>query len=187
MQHDNRSVLEARLAALERRVQWYQRLALALGLTLVLAISLAARTLPSGGEVLQVRRLEVVDEAGKVGFTAYATAVGGRIEVYNDVGRQVFSAGAVQGGQEPAGLWDRTLQSIDRQGREVDQQRRMLEDVGRQLRNLPPLRQGAGDSESQHRDMAQLRFDVEQQRRALENVDRQLQSLSSQVRSLERR
>ena len=187
MQHDNFSVMEARLAVLERRVYWYQRLMFALGLGLVLGVSLAARTIPSGGDVLQTRRLDVLDEAGNVGFTAYATAVGGRIEVFNNTGRQVFSAGAVQGGQEPAGLWDRTLQSIDRQGREVDQQRRMLEDVGRQLRNLPPLRQGAGDSESQHRDMAQLRFDVEQQRRALENVDRQLQSLSYQVRSLERR
>src|SRR6266851_1528586 len=187
MQDANLAIVSTRLTVLERRVRWYQRLTLALGLGLVLGVSLAARTVPSVVDVLQARRLEVVDEAGKVGFTAYATAVGGRIEVLNHTGRQVFSAGTVQGGKEPVGLWEQTLQTIDRQRRELDQQRRMLEDLGRQLRNLPPSRQTTGGLESQSQEFARLRQDIEQQRRALDTVDRQLQTLSYQLRSLERR
>src|SRR2546426_7641493 len=159
MQDANLAIVSARLTVLERRVRWYQRHTLALGLGLGLGVSLAARTVPSSGDVLQARRLEVVDEAGKVGFTAYATAVGGRIEVLNHTGRQVFSARAGQGGKEPVGLWEQTLQTIDRQGRELDQQRRMLEDLGRQLRTLPQSRQAAGSVESPSQDMARLRQD----------------------------
>jgi hypothetical protein len=124
---------------------------------------------------------------GHVRVTAYATAVGGRIEVVNNAGRQVFSAGAVQGGTEPVGLWEQTLQSIDRQGRDLGQQRRMLDDLGRQVQQLTPARQSAAEREPQSRDLAQLRFDVEQQRRAVDAVERQLQSLTYQLRSLERR
>jgi hypothetical protein len=194
MQDDNLSVIDSRLAALEYRVRWYRRLTFALGLGLLLGVSLAARTVPSVADVLQTRRLEVVDEAGKVGVAVYATAVGGRIEVLNNAGRQVFSAGAVQGDKEPVGLWEQTLRTIDRQGRELDQQRRMLEDLGRQLHNLLQARQTTGDhapqssgNAPQSYDITQLRFDVEQQRRAIEAVDRQLQSLTYQLRSLERR
>ena len=187
MQENSLSILESRLSTLEHRVRWYQRLTLVLGLALVLGVSLAARTMPSVSDVLQVRRLEIVDEAGKVGVTTYATAAGGRIEVLNNAGRQVFSAGNVQGGKEPVGLWEQMLQTIDRQGRELVQQRRMLDDLGRQLQNLSPSRQTAAEREPQARDLAQLRFDVEQQRRALDAVDRQLQSLTHQLRSLERR
>lgn len=187
MRDNNLLAMETRLAALERRVRGYQRLTLALVVVLVLGVSLAARTVPAVSEALQVKRLEVVDESGKVGFAAYATAVGGRIEVLNSAGRQVFSAGAVQGGKEPVGLWEQTLQSINRQGNALDQQRRMLDDLGRQLRNLPQTRQAPGDREPQSRNIDQLRFDVDQQRRALDAVDRQLQSLTYQLRSLERR
>jgi len=187
MRDDNLLVIESRLAALERCLRWYQRLAFALGLGLGLAVSLAAQAVPAVLDVLRTRRLEVVDEAGKVGVTAYATASGGRIEVLNNTGRPVFAAGAVQGGKEPIGHWEQTLQTIDRQGRELDQQRRMLEDFGRQLRNLLQARQAAGEHAPQSYDMTQLRFDVEQQRRAIEAVDRQLQFLTNQLRSLERR
>jgi len=187
MRDNNLAIIGTRLAVLERRVRWYQRLTLALGLGLVIGVSLAARTVPSIADVLQVRRFEVVDEAGKVGVTAYTTAVGGRLEVVNHTGRQVFSAGTVQGGQEPVGLWEQTLQSSDRQGRELDQQRRMLDDLGRQLHRLPQSRQATGSLEPQSEDIARLRQDVEQQRRAIDTVDRQLQSLVYQLRSLERR
>jgi hypothetical protein len=187
MWDDHLSVVDRRLAALECRVRWYRRLTLALGLGLLLGVSLAARTVPSVADVLQTRRLEVVDEAGKVGVTAYATAAGGRIEVLNNAGQQVFSAGTVQGGKEPVGLWEQTLRTIDRQGRELDQQRRILEDLGRQMRTFSQARQTTGDHAPQSYEMTQLRFDVEQQRRAIEAVDRQLQSLTYQLRSLERR
>ena len=186
MRDNNLAIIGTRLAVLERRVRWYQRLTLALGLGLIIGVSLAARTVPSIADVLQVRRFEVVDEAGKVGVTAYTTAVGGRLEVVNHTGRQVFSAGTVQGGQEPVGLWEQMLQSSDRQGRELDQQRRMLNDLGRQLR-LPQSRQATGSLEPQSEDLTRLRQDVEQQRRAIDAVDRQLQSLVYQLRSLERR
>ena len=187
MREANSALMNARLTILERRVCCYQRLTLALGLVLVIGISLGAVTMPSVADVLQARRFEVVDEAGRVAVAAYATAVGGRLEVVSNIGRQVFSAGSVQGAKEPVGLWEQTLQTLDRQGSELDRQRRMLEDLGRQLRNLPQSRQPTGGLESQSQEFARLRQDIEQQRRALDTVDRQLQTLSYQLRSLERR
>lgn len=187
MRDDSLSVIAGRLAVLECLVRWYQRLTLALALGVVLGVSLAARTMPAVSDVLQAKRLEVVDEAGKVGVTAYATAGGGRLEVLNNAAQQVFSAGTIQGGKETVGLWEHTLRTIDRQGHELDQQRRMLEDLGRQIQKLAPARQTTGDHAPQSSAMTQLRFDMEQQRRALDAVDRQLQALTYQLRSLERR
>jgi hypothetical protein len=187
MRDDSLASLGVRLKTLERRVRRYQRLTLALGLVLVMGVSLAARGTASVTDVLQTKRFEVVDEVGKVVVAAYATTVGGRLEVVSNIGRQVFSAGSVQGAKEPVGLWEQTLQTIDRQGRELNQQRRMLEDLGRQFRNVPQARQTTGSSESQSQEFARLRQDIELQRRALDNVERQLQSFVYQLRSLERR
>src|SRR5262245_1127851 len=173
MREDNAASKHARLPILERRVRCYQRLTLTLGLVLVIGISLGAVTVPSIADVLQARRFEVVDEAGRIVVAVYATAVGGRLEIVSNKGRQVFSAGSVQSAPEPAGIWEQTLQSIDRQGRELDQQRRMLEDLGRQLRNLPQSRQTTGGAESQNLEFARMRQDIEQQRRALDTIDRQ--------------
>jgi hypothetical protein len=187
MRDDSLASLGVRLKTLERRVRRYQRLTLALGLVLVMGVSLAARGTASVTDVLQTKRFEVVDEVGKVVVAAYATTVGGRLEVVSNIGRQVFSAGSVQGAKEPVGLWEQTLQTIDRQGRELNQQRRMLEDLGRQFRNVPQARQTTGSAESQSQEFARLRQDIELQRRALDNVERQLQSFVYQLRSLERR
>jgi hypothetical protein len=187
MRQGNSVMMSARLTILERRVRCYERLILALALVLVLGISLGAVTMPSVADVLQARRFEVVDETGTVVVAAYATAVGGRLEVVSNIGRQVFSAGSGQGAKESVGLWEQTLQTIDRQGRELDQQRRRLEDLDRQLRNLPQARQSTGSLETQGLEFARLRQDVEQHRRALDMLDRQLQSLTFQLRSLERR
>jgi len=187
MREDNSAIMHARLTILEHRVRCYQRLTLALGLVLVIAMSLGAVTMPSVADVLQARRFEVVDEAGRVVVAAYTTSAGGRLEVVSNTGRHVFSAGSVQGATEPVVLWEQTLQTIDRQGRELDKQRHTLEDLGRQLRNLPQARQATGGLESQSTEFARLRQDVDQQRRTLDTVDRQLQSLSYQLRSLERR
>src|SRR5438093_11812494 len=131
MREDTSAIMNARLTMLERRVRCYQRLTLALGLVLVIGISLGAVPLPPVADVLQARRFEVVDETGRVVVAAYATAVGGRLEVISNIGRQVFSAGSIQGVKEPVGLWEQTLQTIDRQGPELDRQRRMLDDLRR--------------------------------------------------------
>ena len=187
MREDSLASMHARVTILERRVHCYQCLTLALGLVLVVGFSLAARDTPSVTDVLQVRRFEVVDGDGRAVVAAYATAVGGRLEVVSNIGRQVFSAGSVQGAKEPVGLWEQTLQTIDRQGRVLDQQRRMLEDLSRQLHNLLQARQTTGGLEIQSQEFTRLRQDVDQQRRALDIIDRQLQSLTFQLRSLERR
>ena len=187
MREDNLAIMNARVTILERRLHCYQRLTLALGLVLVVGFSLAARDAPSVADVLQARRFEVVDGAGRAVVAAYATAVGGRLEVVSNIGRQVFSAGSIQGVKEPVGLWEQTLQTIDRQGRTLDQHRRMLEDLGRQSRNLSQSHQTTGGLEFQSQVFARLRQDVDQQRRTLDSVERQLQSLSYQLRSLERR
>src|SRR5262245_24082438 len=93
MREENAASKHADLTILERRVRCYQRLALALGLVLVIGVGLGAVTMPSVAHVLQARRFEVVDEAGRVVVAAYATAGRGRLEVVSDTGRQVFSAG----------------------------------------------------------------------------------------------
>src|SRR5215470_5965038 len=160
MGEDNAAVMNVRLTILERRVRCYQRLILALGLILVIGISLGAVTMHPVADVLQARRFEVV----------------------SNIGRQVFSAGSVQGAQEPVGLWEQTLQTSDRQGRELDQQRRMLEDLSRQLHNLPQARQTTGGLEIQSQEFTRLRQDVDQQRRVLDMIDRQLQSFTFQLR-----
>src|SRR5215510_8495822 len=100
MREDNAASTHARLPILERRVRCYKRLTLTLGLVLVIGISLGAVTVPSIADVLQARRFEVVDETGRVVVAAYATAVGGRLEVVSNIGRQVFSVGSVQGVKE---------------------------------------------------------------------------------------
>ena len=78
MREDNLASMNARMTILERRVHCYQRLTLALGLVLVVGFSLAARDAPSVADVLQARRFEVVDEAGRAVVVAYTTVVGGR-------------------------------------------------------------------------------------------------------------
>ena len=187
MRGDNAASVHARLAILERRVRCYQRLTLALGLILVLGLCLGATTMPTVADVLQAKRFEVVDESSRVVVAAYATTVGGRLEVMSNIGRQVFSAGSIPGVKEPVGLWEQTRQSIDRQGQELDQQHRTLDELGRQFRNLPQARQSTGGTDSQSLEFSRMRQDIDQQRRALDTVDRQLQALSYQLRSLERR
>src|SRR5437870_5886596 len=113
MREANLASMSARLMLLERCVRRYQYLTLALGLVLVIGISLGAVTLPSVADVLQARRFEVVVEAERVAVVAYATAAGGRLEVLSNIGRQVFSAGSVPSATEPVGLWEQTLQTIE--------------------------------------------------------------------------
>src|SRR2546430_5527929 len=119
MREENSAIMNARLTILERRVCCYQRLTLALGLVLVIGISLGAVTLPSVADVLQARRFEVVDETGRVVVAAYATTGGGRLEVVNNMRRRVFSTGSVQGGKKSVGCQQRTRQTSGRQGREL--------------------------------------------------------------------
>ncbi|MBM3226895.1 MAG: hypothetical protein FJZ47_24275, partial [Candidatus Tectomicrobia bacterium] len=130
------NTLLMRLVDLERRLYWYQRLLLLLGLGLLLTLTIAARSVPVSTELLRARRLEIVDEAGKTGVVAYVTPQGGRLEVLSAGGRPGFSAGTVQGAAEPVGLWEQTLQTLERQGRTLEQQRRMLDDLNRQLQRL---------------------------------------------------
>jgi hypothetical protein len=187
MEDNSLEALHTRLASLESRVRWYKRLLLLLGLGLILGVSLAARSVPAGMDLLRVRRFEVVDEAGKVGVVAYATPKGGRLEVLQATGRPVFATGTVQGAPDPVGSWEQTLQTLEWQGRTLEQQHRMLDDLSRQLQRLPQTRQTTPEQAPHSNDIAQLRSELEQQRRTVEHLDRQLQSLSQQLRSLERR
>ena len=62
MREDHAATMSAHLTILERRVRCYQRLILALGLVLVIGISLGAVTMPSVADVLQARRFDPTGE-----------------------------------------------------------------------------------------------------------------------------
>lgn len=179
--------LTARMVLLEQMIRRYQRLLAAVGLLLVIGLSLAARPASTVLEVLQTRRLEVLDAAGNVGITAYVTALGGRLDVLQPTGRALFSAGTLQGDKAAVGLWEQAQQALERHGRELEQQRRLLDDLGRQLARQAHGRQPEGGALTQAPEWTQLQHDLAHQRRSLEALERQVQSLGIQIRTLERR
>src|SRR5262245_19188693 len=105
------AAIAGRLATLERRLRQYRRLSLGLGLLLLAGVSMASQTAPAPSPVVCSTRLEVVDEAGRVVFTAEAQKGGGTIRVFNQAG----NAGVVAAATELGGR----LEVLNREGQEI--------------------------------------------------------------------
>ncbi len=159
-------------------------------LTGIILLSLAATTPPSLPPTLQTQRLEVVDKAGQVRFVARATAQGGRLEVRNALGEILFSIGADPDDPERPDTWERTLRQINSHDRELTRNRRTLDALAQQLRQveleIQQLNRTLKATKSPENRKHQ-RHDLMQQRRALDALARQVSRLDRQVRSLERR
>ena len=196
--------MEARLATLERRLWWSHRLLLALGLLLLLSVSLASQPQPSVMTVLRTQRLEVVDTAGQVllvaeggagggaltlqnaagkrGIYTAASMSGGLLEVFDAAGQALFSVGLASGGLE--GRWEQTLRIVTRHSQELDRQRRLVDDLTQKRQALRQPSRPAGDSDLQ---ADRLRRDIDQQQRDLDRLTRQVEALTRQLQMLERR
>ena len=196
--------MEARLATLERRLRWSHRLLLALGLLLLLSVSLASQPQPSIMPVLRTQRLEVVDAAGQVlliaegragggaltlqnaagkrGVHTAASTSGGLLEVFDAAGQALFSVGLNSGGLE--GRWEQTLHTLTRHSQELDRQRRLVDDLTQKRQAFRQPSRPAGDSDLP---ADRLRRDVDQQQRDLDRLEHQVETLARQLQMLERR
>ena len=94
--------LEQRITALERRVQLHRRLIVAVILVAALLLMLAASQDPKVNDVVQTKRLEVFNQAGRRVFVAEAdsTSGHGRAAVLNASGGPVI----VATGEETGGI-----------------------------------------------------------------------------------
>lgn len=205
MEEPTLATFAARLTQLEHRVRWYRRLSLGLAGALLVGASLAAQPTPATVPLLRATRLEIVNAAGHValaaeagagggslrlwsqtgqgGIGAYATEFGGRVEVSDNQGKEIFSAGTQSGTRLP-GIWERERRTVVQQQRDQTQQQQALSQTTRQLRTLEQQSSGQGEIprlalvvEQQRRDLDQQRRDIDQQRRLIEAVERQLRSL----------
>jgi hypothetical protein len=143
-------------------------------------VVLTAEALQGGGA------LRVWSTKGKPGFGAYATDRGGRVEVLDHEGKEIFSAGT-PGGAELPGLWERQRRTLDQQQRALDQQRQEITRMGRQLSALEPRDRPGSELERLERTVEQQRRELDQLRRELDQQRRQSDAVERQLRFLERR
>lgn len=170
-----------------RTPRFKQRVRLSGGLVLIAALTLAAApTQPVAGR-LQVYRLEVVNEDGQSIFVVQSTKQGGRMEVKNNDGAIVFSAGAMPDDAKQAGLWEQTVHEIAALRRDLTRQRQEFQLLTRQFQ------EGERDNQRLHRLMqrdmpaATQNHDLARHERALDSLERRIQQLDSQVNRLQRR
>jgi hypothetical protein len=202
------TAIAERLAPLERHVRRYRRLSLGLGLLMLIGVCMAAQTPPDTSPVLRATRLEIVDDAGRVVFSAEAqkgggmirvltqagkagvvvaaTDLGGRLEVLNREGQEMFSVGT-QSGTTLSGLWERERRATEQQRRELDQLRQDLVQTTRQLRTFEPPARSGSDGGRLEQMVDQQRRDLDQQRRELDQQRRLIDALERQIRYLEHR
>ena len=172
---------------LPSRPYWLSRLGLVVSLAGMMALGLAATALQSVPQAMQTQRLEVVNDAGQVLVLAHATAQGGRVEVRNAGGDILFSVGVHPDDPALPGRWERTLRTIDTQGRDLTHHRRTLDIFTRQLRQVEQQVQHLTRTLRPTPDLERQRRDMEQQRRELDALERQVNQLRRQVQTLERR
>lgn len=105
---------EERLTRLERELtsqravlRRYRRLCAGLAPTIAAGACIAATSAGSIADVLQTRRLEVLDASGKLVFAATAGAQGGQMDLWNAAGRNVMRASVNPSGGDLA-IWNTT-------------------------------------------------------------------------------
>jgi hypothetical protein len=185
----------------KHRAVLYRRLCLAVGIVLLLGVSLAAQGPATSSEVVTARRVDIVNDAGqvvwraeareaggtvqmwnrdgKLSFTMLATPLGGHLEILNSAGQTVFSIGKAQTQNIPT-HWERHM-------RIVDQQQQELVQLGRRMSAIEQLDRSGSNLERHVRATEDMRRELDQQRRELDQQRRLIDALERQVRSLERR
>jgi len=157
------------------------------GLLIIAGLTLAAAPTQPVAERLQAYRLEVVNEDGQTIFVVQGTKQGGHMEVKNNDGTIVFSAGAMPDDAKQAGLWEQTVHEVAALRRDLTRQRQELQLLTRQFQE--------GERENQRfrrlmqRDIpaATQSHDLTRHERELDSLERRLQQLDSKVNRLERR
>lgn len=163
------------------------RLVLLLGLAMLAVATLAATPSQPPPAVLQAKRLEVVDDAGNVRFTAYTTRKGGRVEVRNDAGAIVFSIGLAEDEQEVSGVWERLRLDVEQQRRDMARQEQDLNTLTRRVQEVERQQQFLRRADQREQEVDRRLRDLEQQRRTLDMLERQIYQLSREIDRLERR
>ena len=87
--HERLCVLERKANRDRQSVRRYRLLCAALTLTLVGLLGAAASTMAPVSDVVQTRRLEVVDANGALVFAAHPGRNGGMIDLWNSAGRNL--------------------------------------------------------------------------------------------------
>lgn len=95
--------IEKRLGALERKVGWYRRLLIGLGLLVVCVVCVAANNAGEVAEIVRTKTLEIVNDDGNVVARLQAipdkpnphggVTGGGRLALFDSKGRDLVSAG----------------------------------------------------------------------------------------------
>lgn len=163
------------------------RLVLLLGIAMIVVATLAATASQPIPAVLQARRLEVVDDAGNVRFTAYTTKQGGRVEVRDDAGAIVFSIGLTEDEQEVPGVWERLRLDVEQQRRDMARQEQDLNALTRRVQEAERQQQFLRRADQREQEVDRRLRDLEQQRRTLDMLERQIYQLSREIDRLERR
>lgn len=208
MENRKQAVLANRAGALERRVRLYHRLAIGFGFIVIAAACMAARHVASKPMTLRATRLEIVNEAGQVvlraGFDtdggtlrlwthdgklrlgAYATSKGGRLEVLNGEGYELFSAGA-HSATGRQGLWERHQHRFDQNTQETNRLNQEIHTIESQIGALEQPNRPDISGAQQQRNIDRLQAELNLQRSALDQLRSRLERLDQQLRRIDRR
>jgi hypothetical protein len=154
---------------------------------MIAGLTLAAAPTQPVAERRRTERLEVVNEAGRIVFVVRGTEQGGRMEVKDNAGAIVFSAGAMPDDAKQAGLWEQTVHEVAALRRDLTHQRQEFQLLARQFQE--------GERENQRlrrllqRDIpaATQSQDLARHERVLDSLERRIQQLDSKINRLERR
>ena len=193
---------------MKHQVVLYRRLCLALGVVLLLGVSLAAQGPAASSEVMSARRVEIVNDAGqvlwraeareaggaiqmwnrdgKLSVTLLTTPRGGHLEILNSAGQAIFTVGQTPAQDLPS-HWERHVRVVDQQQQKLTQQQQELAQLGRRMSSIEHLDRSSTTLERQVRAVEDMRRDLDQQRRELDQQRRLIDALERQVRTLERR
>jgi len=157
------------------------------GLVIIAGLTLAAAPTQPVAERLQAHRLEVVNEDGQMVFVVQVTEQGGRMELKNNAGAIVFSAGAMPDDAKQAGLWEQTVHEVAALHRDLTRQRQELQLLVRQFQEAERENQRLRRLMQRNIPAATQSHDLTRHERELDNLERRLQQLDSKVNRLERR
>lgn len=108
---DRLQILEHAVNRAESRTAWYRRATLTLLAFGIGGLTIAAADAPVVQDVVQTRRLEVVNDEGGLVFAASSDTRGGRVDVWTDTGQNIFRVGANDHGGD-LNVWNSTGSTV---------------------------------------------------------------------------